>query len=661
MKLQRKARHKRRTAPIERNRALKYGLIVIMLAVVPLLLVFGVEFIQRGSFPETWAWMMQNQKLFAVNAIIDLCVLVFFYSLFGSMMTGVTLASLLLSIMALVCYFKTKLIGEPFFPWDIFLKKEGMNIIPLVTGPAAIKRLAALGLLVVVLVALHFVWPRLKMHIGGRAVLGILALVALYSLGVRTTWAAHLFDRAGVSEIVWDQKQNYSNNGMALAFTMNVKNSIISKPEGYSEPAMASLAQDLASDNMVQTASVSKQGDPFQGKQPNVIFIMNEAFWDPTLLPNVQYSEDPVPTIHKLQKESTSGYLLSPQFGGGTSNVEYEVLTGQSMSFLPDGSVPYQQYISKPVPSLASYFETQGYKSMGIHSYEGWFWNRESVYKELGFESFMSKDQFENPEYKGLFISDDEVSRNIIKQVDETDRPMFIYAVTMQNHGPYDDNRYGETEIKANGNLTDDARSILETYTQGAHDADQSLKMLIDHFQQSDEPTVIVFYGDHLPMLGLDYDVYKQGGLIGTGSWSLEETKKMHSVPFVMWSNVDLPQEQKPTLSDSFLGTYVLNKLGMEKPASLALNDKLLQEAPGLLRNLVVDADGGLHQSVPEDIQATVNQYRDLQYDQLFGKQYLAKYIDQEYLTKQALPNYNEEFAIPAAEGSGSGTGGKSS
>ncbi len=374
---------------------------------------------------------------------------------------------------------------------------------------------------------------------------------------------------------------------------------------------------------------------------------MNEAFWDPTLLTNVTYSEDPVPTVHKLQQDSTSGYLLSPQFGGGTSNVEFEVLTGNSMSALPSGSVPYQQYINKPLPSLASYFEDNGYKSLGIHSYEGWFWNRESVYKQLGFEGFMSKQYFQNPEYKGIFISDDEVSRNIIKEVDGMERPMFIYAVTMQNHGPYDTPRYDSNPIQATGNLTASAQSTLETYTHGAHDADQSLKMLIDHFKDSEEPTVIVFYGDHLPMLGLSYDVYKQAGFIHTDNeaeWTLEETKKMHSVPFVVWSNVSLPKQNIPTLSDSFLGSFMLNLMNMDKPASFAFNYELSQKIPGLLRNLVVDSDQGLYQKVPDAVKQDVEKYKELQYDSMFGQKYLANYVDHDYLTKAALPNYNEEF-----------------
>lgn len=638
---------RKQPSKMEQNRIVRYSLIICLLVAFPIGLLLGMEFIQRGSLTEALAWIVQHQSLAIMNGTLILLVLLFCYCLFGSLITGAAVSSLLLFVMALVSYFKTKLIGEPFFPWDIFLKKESMNIIPLVTGASAFKRIAAIFVAFVVLLALRWVMPRLRLHWVSRIVIGVLSLLALYSFGMRTPWAGQWMDRMGASEIVWDQKQNYSDNGMALAFTMNVKNTVVAKPEGYSEPSMAAVAQNIAATQTAMTVSTNETKTPFQGKQPNVIFIMNEAFWDPTLLPNVKFSEDPVPTIHQLQKESTSGYLLSPQFGGGTSNVEYEVLSGNSMSFLPSGSVPYQQYISKPLPSLASYFENKDYKSMAIHSYEGWFWNRENVYKQMGFESFKSKDHFDSPEYKGFFISDDEVSRSIIQEVDNTEKPMFIYAVTMQNHGPYDDDtRYKDgNPIKAEGNLTNDARKILETYTHGAHDADQSLKMLIDHFKESDEPTVIVFYGDHLPMLGLDYDVYKQGGLIGaSGQWSLEENKKMHSVPFVMWSNMQLPKQQVPSLSDSFLGSFVLDTLQMEKPAAFALGDQLRQQTPGLLRDLVVDASGGLHQTVPEGSQDLVNQYRELQYDLLFGKQFLSKYIDQDYLTKSALPNYNAEF-----------------
>jgi phosphoglycerol transferase MdoB-like AlkP superfamily enzyme len=642
---------------LQQKRFLTYSLILFTLIIVPMLLVIGVELIQRGSLHDTLDWAGQHDQLFFLNFVINFFVLLFIYCLLGSLVMAMGVTALLLFIVSLISFFKLKLIGEPFFPWDILLNKEGMNIAPLITGSSsALIKIVIIAVVVSAVFLVRLLLPRLSLPWVSRLVLGLLSIFVLYSFAFKTAWAGKILDSMHVSEIVWKQEQNYSDNGLLLAFTMNVKNSVVAKPEGYNEHAIAAVAKTITDTNTNTNTNAVKPiaTDPLNGKKPNVIFIMNEAFWDPTLLPNVTYSEDPVPTIHRLQKESTSGYLLSPQFGGGTSNVEFEVLTGNSMSFLPGGSIPYQQYISKPLPSLASYFEDQGYKSMGIHSYEGWFWDRNTVYKQLGFESFMAKDHFVNPEVKGDFISDADVSRNIIKAVDGTDKPMFIYAVTMQNHGPYDDNRYGTNPIQAQGNLTQDAKSILETYTHGAHDADAALQQLIDHYQKSDEPTIIVFYGDHLPMMGLDYQVYAQSGFVHTGNdsqWSLEELKKMHSVPFVTWSNFAMPKENIPTLSDSFLAGHVLDALHLEKPPQFAMNSALSAKIPGMINNLVVDANQQLHASVPDDAKAEVDEYRNMQYDLMFGKQFLANYLDHDYLTKKSLTNYNQEFAQKNSSG----------
>jgi phosphoglycerol transferase MdoB-like AlkP superfamily enzyme len=634
-----------------KSRLFTYSFILMTILVLPALLVIGVELIQRGSLAQTFTWMSQQPKLFLLNYVINLFVFVFIYCLMGSLTFSMGITTLLLLTVSLISYFKSKLIGEPFFPWDVLLKKESMNIIPYVTGAAALTRIGILAAIIFAIFMLRLVLPRLVLPWKSRLVLGILSIFVLYSIALKTPLGDNLISRMNVSEITWDQQQNYANNGLSAAFTLNVKNSIVPKPPGYDKPTIQAVAQ-----SMVNTSAKKPAGaDTLKGKKPNVIFIMNEAFWDPTLLPNVTFSQDPVPTIHQLQKETTSGYLLSPQYGGGTSNVEFEVLTGYSMSFLPGGSVPYQQYINKPTPTLASYFEGQGYKSMGIHPYEGWFWDRKSVYEKFGFESFKYKDYFKNPEVNGLFISDAEVSRSIIEEVDQTERPMFIYAITMQNHGPYDTPRYPDNPVTVQGNMTSAAKSALETYTHGAHDADQALKDLIEHYKKSDEPTVVVFYGDHLPMLGLDYDVYKQGGLVHTGDsskWSLEELKKIHSVPFVMWSNFDIPKQTIPTLSYSFLGAHVLDALHMEKPAQFALNAQVSKNLPGMLSNLYVDSNQKLYSAIPEPFKPQITEYRDVQYDLLFGKQFLAGYIDQDFLTQGSVPNFNSEFAIKEAEGS---------
>ncbi|RAV21850.1 LTA synthase family protein [Paenibacillus contaminans] len=643
--LSRKAIQGRLSALLSNSRPRTYLAAFGILSAAAFALAVGVEFIQRGSFTNVFNWASANPSSFYLNVILDFFILLLIYCLLGSLMISVSVASLLLLVASLVSYYKIKLIGEPFMPWDILLKKEGMNIIPLVAQTSAYMRLGAVVLVSLACLAARLILPKLSLPLSHRALIGLFACFMLFSLSYKPALTGNLQARMGIQDINWNQSQNYELNGVTLAFAMNVKNAIVPKPEGYSQTRMEEIAADLIAKPEVEAlAAVTSYPS---GEKPNVIFVMNESFWDPTLLPGVTFSEDPLPTVHALQKTATAGYMLSPQFGGGTSNVEFEVLTGNSMSNLPSGSMPYQQYISRPTPSLAGFFGTQGYKSMAIHSYEGWFWNRNTVYKQLGFQSFMSKEFFTSPEYKGGFIADDEVSRAIISQVQQSEQPMFIYAVTMQNHGPYETWRYSGKPIKVEGNLTDAARDELETYVQGARDADASLKMLIDHYSASEEPTMIVFYGDHLPMLGYDYDVYRQAGFVSSGNsaeWSLEETKKMHSTPLVVWSNFGQEKKNVPLISSSFLGSYVLNELKMEMPPIFAFDYQLYGKLPGLLKGLVVDADQQLSASPPDSLLQDLQHYQELQYDTLFGKQYVQQLTGLDLIAAYPLSDFNSEF-----------------
>jgi phosphoglycerol transferase MdoB-like AlkP superfamily enzyme len=626
----------------------KSAFIGTVLIAASILLSIVVEWISRGSLTETLRWLGGNMPIFALNALIGFSAVVLIYSLIGSLFLSIAASGVLLSVIAFINYYKSKLVGEPFFPWDIILKKEGMDVGPLFTGAGDLLKMlliaAGLGFFIFLHVKLR---KRLSVSWISRIVMGVVSVTVLFSFGLQVSWAKEKVVKAGVDDAIWSQQVNYDSNGLLLAFTLNVQHAIVNEPESYNEASMSGIADGIQSSRQDAVPAFSQTEKPAAKKKPNVIFIMSEAFWDPTLLSQVSFSSDPVPTVHKLQKERPSGYMLSPQFGGGTSNVEFEILTGLSMSFLPSGSVPYLQYVNRPVPSLASYFESEGYRSLGIHSYEGWFWNREGVYRELGFEGFKSKDGFFQPEYNGPYIADDEVVRSIIHEVDQTEEPVFIYAVTMQNHAPYtDEARYGEggNTIQVEGDLTDEAKSMLETYSQGAYYADQSLRKLIEHYEQSDEPTYIIFYGDHLPTLGLEYDLYRQAGFVSSGNpddWSLEEYKKLRSIPYVTWSNFPVEEEKVDTISSSFLGSYVMNALSMEPKGQFALHSSIYRNTPGLIRNLVVDRSNNLSHSMPAGQENILEQYRLLQYDILFGEQYLAKKVDNGFLTKAALPQYN--------------------
>ncbi|MBU7320899.1 sulfatase-like hydrolase/transferase [Paenibacillus oleatilyticus] len=293
-------------------------------------------------------------------------------------------------------------------------------------------------------------------------------------------------------------------------------------------------------------------------KPPNIIILLSEAFWDITQIKSLQFSEDPAPMFHALQEKFTHGTLLSPMFGGGTANVELEVLTGHSMRFFPEDSTPYEQYIKQPTASLASLLAGQGYKTTAISPFYHWFFNSSEVYKHLGFSRFISLEYFNPDEYVGPYIGDHAVVRRIIEESERNPGPDFIFANTMENHYHYWPGKFKKNHIEVKSHMSNAVTGIAETYAQGLSGADRALQELVLHFSRLKEPTIIVFFGDHLPSLE-KLLVYKESNYI-SGEDDPDFLEKMHNTPVVIWSNY-LPEEAKEELhmSPSFLGPYILN------------------------------------------------------------------------------------------------------
>ncbi|MCP1312190.1 sulfatase-like hydrolase/transferase [Paenibacillus tyrfis] len=293
-------------------------------------------------------------------------------------------------------------------------------------------------------------------------------------------------------------------------------------------------------------------------KPPNIIILLSEAFWDITQIKSLQFSEDPAPMFHALQEKFSHGPLLSPMFGGGTANVELEVLTGHSMRFFPEDSTPYEQYIKQPTASLASLLAGQGYKTTAISPFYHWFFNSSEVYKHLGFSRFISLEYFNPDEYVGPYIGDHAVVRRIIEESERNPGPDFIFANTMENHYHYWPGKFKKNHIEVKSHMSNAVTGIAETYAQGLSGADRALQELVLHYSRLKEPTIIVFFGDHLPSLE-KLLVYKESNYI-SGEDDPDFLEKMHNTPVVIWSNY-LPKEAKEELhmSPSFLGPYVLN------------------------------------------------------------------------------------------------------
>jgi hypothetical protein len=298
-------------------------------------------------------------------------------------------------------------------------------------------------------------------------------------------------------------------------------------------------------------------------RKPNIIIVLSEAFWDPTLIKSVRFSRDPLPFFHALAETYTSGWLLSPQFGGLTANVEFEVLTGNSIRFLSTETVAYEQHVKTNIDSLASILSSQGYTATAISPFHNWFANSRNAYGRFGFSRFISLEFFHPNEYEGPYIADRAVARRIIEESRKTDGPDFIFANTMENHYHFYPNKFKRNTIGVKGDLPRGDAGILETYAQGINDADRMLETLVQYFSGLREPTIIVFFGDHLPYFEENYKVYRDTHYI-TGETDPEFLAKMHRTPVVIWNNFIRKPRESIEISPSFLGPYVLNLAGLK-------------------------------------------------------------------------------------------------
>ncbi|MCI7326795.1 MAG: LTA synthase family protein [Clostridiales bacterium] len=347
----------------------------------------------------------------------------------------------------------------------------------------------------------------------------------------------------GVFVSGFNAKGGYHRHGSVVGFVYTVKNSRIEKPSGYSVNKVKSIASKYTSDTTDGSATVSK-------KTPNIIVIMDEAFADFSLVGNVQTSGDYLPFYHSLKKNTVKGVLYPSIFGGRTADTEFECLTGNSMQFYPLNAVPYNTNIRSKMPSLAYALEAQGYRgNIAFHPGVRTSYNRNRVYPLLGFEKYISQENLKDPEKIRAYISDEEDFRQIRRNYEAyrekgSSAPFFMFNVTIQNHSDFKlTSGYVEKEVTVtDGSLADEQ---TEQYVNLAKKTDEALKNLITYFRNTDEPTMIVLFGDHEPHVGATfYDTLKERM---TGVSDVEKQLCKYKVPFMIWTNYDSDYASKIT------------------------------------------------------------------------------------------------------------------
>jgi phosphoglycerol transferase MdoB-like AlkP superfamily enzyme len=389
-------------------------------------------------------------------------------------------------------------------------------------------------------------------------------------------------------------------------------------------------------------SSVTPSAAPIGTKPTKIIVIMNESFADFSDFDDLTLSEDPCPFYHSLTKNTIKGHMYSPVAGGGTANVEYEYLTGNSMSFVPQGTVPYQLYLKEGAPSMVDQMKKLGYHTTALHPYLASGWNRNNVYNYFGFDEKYFEPDIKNPEIVRKYISDSCDYKNLFSLTDNSDT-QFIFNVTMQNHSAYDKpwplQRYFVKPTGQSAML--DKVTTAQQYFSLIKESDDALKELIDHYSKSDEKTLIVFFGDHQPPLGnIFYQFLYRKPL---DSRSIDEVLEEYNTPFFIWANYDIPEAQNVKISTNFLGVLTMKTANLPLTGYQTFLDRLHDDFPVFSTIATIDNNGKAvsredDSTLDEQSQKIIDNYSYLNYYNLFGN----KKDDNFYtLTDKSIKQYD--------------------
>lgn len=587
------------------------------LVLAAVLLVVCMEWIARGTLHDVGSFLLSPARPGLTTVVAVFIGLMALDAVFGRHYQSLLVAVPLMILPAFISSQKQLYLSDPLYPSDLLFGRQILQLLPAMLKAQPVTALAvgvALSLSAFAIVMLWRLSRRAMPVMSFKARIWRLALaVPLFvSFGSMMEYSSYSWirDRLNIIPMMWDQKENYRHNGFLMAFAFNIPMAKVTAPYGYGEATIA----DIASDSSAFAVNHSKR--------PDVIMIMSESLWDPTRLENVTLSKDPMPRIRAMQ----SGHVFSPEFGGMTANVEFEALTGFSNAFLPYGSIPYQQYVRRPVPSLATFFRSEGYSAVAVHPFQEWFWNRREVYKHFGFEEFRSEETLPPMEKRGAFASDAALTNEIIQTVDAAEKPQFLFAVTLQGHGPYEANRYAEKAVSVRGDLSDNARDALATYAQGVSEADESFARLIAWAKGRERETVIVLFGDHLPPLGQAFvESGYMPGMVATRRAPLATMKTEHETPLVVWSSKAGLQNRIGTISPSLLPYHILKTAGFDDPFYTGVLGKVHASYSVIDRHMLMQRNGSGVPDwsiAPATLPSSLSEYRQLQFDMMFGDQF---------------------------------------
>ena len=537
---------------------------------------------------------------------------------------------------ATVNFYTLQLRGEPFLPWDLTQVEEAAGVAAAAGLKVQPSMVWAGGVLLVLTVLSFFLYRRRGRPVLPVRLAGIAASVAaLLALVFGVFLQPAVTQSFGIYPDAWMQDRYYRWYGVITGFMTNLTNLEIDAPEDYSEDAVNALLDEVEAAGKIETGPNFPDSYAAVEKTPTIIYVMDESYWDVSELEQygVTFDTDISPNLHALQQTSAHGRVYSPSFGGGTCDVEFEALTGYSVGFLPSGCKPYQQHVTHPMFALPSYLKDRGYQTAAVHCYYAKYWSRNTAYPNLGFDDFISLEDMRGVDkvrgyyWKGGLVTDASMGEQIIREYETlkaaSDAPVFLHAVTMQNHTNYNAANYPDDQrvhiTSAPAGLKASTVGALEDFATGVRDADALLGQLVGYFSQVDEPVILVFWGDHYNPIDSGYDVYTATGYASADS----ADPRLHQTTLLMWSNYSRQPVELGTIAAYEISPVMMDLFGLDQPLYFQyLNRQLRYGYRSCTGGVTVNWDGSLSSGLTPRQSVWRQDHWLLQYDLMFGEGY---------------------------------------
>ncbi len=547
--------------------------------------VFLVELISRRSFFSACSFIGTHTLAFLYNAFIVFASLTLVYLFRRRVFMRVIICGLW-TFLGIIngCILSNRV--TPFAYTDLKCISDllAMNNTSYFTATQATIAVIGIAVFLLLMGGLFIKGPKYEGRT--RKIVAPVAILCVLFIGLPITTEAAQSTNV-VASYFSNIAQGYENYGFIYGFSSSVVDRGMSKPDDYSEETI----------DDIQTAVNSEKADTTVSPEnaPNVICVLLESFCDPDEIRFLDYNEDPIPTFHSLEQNFSTGYLTVPVVGAGTANTEFEILSGMDMQFFGTGEYPYKTILKKTdCESIASALSSIGYGTHAVHNNGGNFYSRVNAFSVMGFDTFTSKELMDIQTYtpNGSWATDDILVDETIKTLDATpDQPDFTYTITVGTHGDYPKEPVIDNPPFTVSGVEDEGEANAWTYyVNQLNEVDRFMADLIEAVDQRDEDTVIVFFGDHLPTMGLTDEDMLSGDIYKTN--------------YVTWNNMGLPKEDCDLYAYQLLA-HVTDGIGIHE--GTIFNYHQTQE------NSAVYIDG----------------LEQLQYDILYGKRYC--YEDENY------------------------------